>query len=765
MANNILKYTSRDYNSIKSDLISAISTLSDTWTSRDDGDPGIVLVKLMSALGDMLSYNFDKQALEYYGPTVTQRKNAQRLFSLVGYYMRWYRAARTTVELTYRATMPEFVYYYKRIIDGENPEDVYYDYRVNYTTIDPNDNTKGQISCPPDSEPLFGGQTERYTVHLGGVGEEDVEPNIIDPYFPINATWFKEVAQKTFKFWQHDNSIGLYTYLEDSNKTLSLYSSGAQSISYSLIPTNIEPTVVNLSTNQYEPNIVLLPYEPKQLPAIQGDLCSVTFTNAQLKDNRYYIPDTQLDDTEMWLSYISIDDATNKEKYVFLYKTDNLLTITDFKDDDGSTKIYFQFGVDEFDFPYIELASYWDTVITEESVKFKFYYMRTLGKYGNITTNYLTEIATNESADITVTNIANTEYVVDDIGSEYLSAPGYNPQTAEDAYVDSVNYVMTYNTLVTIYDFSRFLKRQNGVSNGFACDGQHADDLNGTTTINGLLQLCQSYTKEQLLDILGHLPELETKSQNDLAKYLYEIRKIVYDYKQAYVTKNDVDTASQQSTFIPYSVNLYPIWNDFELVDSTGKSIATYTNRNSNNEVLPYYLYMINTEETVGSSDQDKFAIEKRLNEAISETKIVTTEPRYTACRVFPWRCCGTVHLTQSVTPQDAETIIKSIVNTLKFRYAPQNMEFGKKITYMDVIETIMSADSRIRYFDAGIGNRKLIDFENNVPSDSGYFNIEAYFNPESIMRYVQTYEELTDENSQYYNMICIDPSYIQTKV
>jgi hypothetical protein len=76
-----------------------------------------------------------------------------------------------------------------------------------------------------------------------------------------------------------------------------------------------------------------------------------------------------------------------------------------------------------------------------------------------------------------------------------------------------------------------------------------------------------------------------------------------------------------------------------------------------------------------------------------------------------------------------------------------------------------MNADSRIRYFDAGIGNRKLIDFENNVPSDSGYFNIEAYFNPESIMRYVQTYEELTDVNSQYYNMICIDPSYIQTKV
>ena len=79
MANGILKYTSRDYDSIKTDLIDSISSLTDLWTSRNDGDPGIVLVKLMSALGDMISYNFDKQALEYYAPTVTQRKNRFRV--------------------------------------------------------------------------------------------------------------------------------------------------------------------------------------------------------------------------------------------------------------------------------------------------------------------------------------------------------------------------------------------------------------------------------------------------------------------------------------------------------------------------------------------------------------------------------------------------------------------------------------------------------------------------------------------------------------
>jgi hypothetical protein len=56
LANEFLNYTSKDYNSIFKDAVDAIPTLTDTWTSTEDGDPGIVLIKLMSALGDMLSY-------------------------------------------------------------------------------------------------------------------------------------------------------------------------------------------------------------------------------------------------------------------------------------------------------------------------------------------------------------------------------------------------------------------------------------------------------------------------------------------------------------------------------------------------------------------------------------------------------------------------------------------------------------------------------------------------------------------------------------
>lgn len=764
MSNDILKYTSRDYESIKADLIDSISTLTDTWTSRDDGDPGIVLVKLMSALGDMLSFNHDKQALEYYAPTVTQRKNASKLFNLVGYKMHWYRSAKTMLTLVNRAQMPEYMYLYKKIIDGANPTSVYYDYRKRYTVA--TSETTGTISCPPAGTQAPSGITQS-TLQLEDNSETleavDVDDAVGTTVFVSDAMgWFSDNAINIYKAWQNDNVVGIHQYIEDQFKTLNVYSSGSSALTYTLIPTDKEPSV-DPSTGYYEPTIKLKPYERVQVPAIQGYLCSTSFTNAQLKDNRFYIPDSRVDEDCMFVAYITIDDATQQEKQVFLKKTDNLLKITKFKDDEEKTIIYYQFGVDEFDYPYIELASYWKSVLTEDSIKFIFYYIRTQGKYGNISDNFLTSIDTGGNGEVTVENIATTSYVANPAG-DVIASPGYNPETASEAYANSINYIMTYDTLVTIYDFTRFLKRQPGISNGFACDNQYAIDLN-----TEIQNKCNAYTKEQLLDILGAIYDsdghnvLEDMSQADLASYLYEIRKVVYDYKQGYITKDDVDSKKAQTDFVSYSINLYPICGAFDVEDAEMKPIATYTNRDSSNRPLPYYIYAINTEESVGSENKEDCTIETMIDENLSDTRIVNVDARYTGCRVFPWRCCGTIHLTQSVSQIEADNIIKSVIDNLRIMYAPENISFGQKITYMDVIETIMQSDDRIRYFDAGIGDKKLIEFENNLSQNDGYFNIEAYFNPESIMHYVQTFKEVKSETSEYRNMICVDPTYIQS--
>lgn len=107
-----ISYTDKDYTNILDDLINSISGISAKWNTTDTNDPGIVLVKLMAILGDMLFYNLDMQSLEVYPNSVTQRKNAAIIYKLIGYKMRWYKSSmlQANVVNTYSnmATLPRF---------------------------------------------------------------------------------------------------------------------------------------------------------------------------------------------------------------------------------------------------------------------------------------------------------------------------------------------------------------------------------------------------------------------------------------------------------------------------------------------------------------------------------------------------------------------------------------------------------------------------------------------------------------------------------
>lgn len=96
----IIQYSSRDYENIMADFWAAVKVLTDLWSPEADADPGVVLGKILASTADMLGVNLDWLANEIYGPTVTQRKNAEKLFALCGYTLGWYTAARTEVTFT-----------------------------------------------------------------------------------------------------------------------------------------------------------------------------------------------------------------------------------------------------------------------------------------------------------------------------------------------------------------------------------------------------------------------------------------------------------------------------------------------------------------------------------------------------------------------------------------------------------------------------------------------------------------------------------------
>lgn len=97
---NKISYTNKDYNTLYESLVSLAQELAPNWNPQSDTDPGVTLIKLMASLGDMLSYNLDKTALELYPSTVTQWKNAYDIFRLIGYKMKWYRAGVSVVTMT-----------------------------------------------------------------------------------------------------------------------------------------------------------------------------------------------------------------------------------------------------------------------------------------------------------------------------------------------------------------------------------------------------------------------------------------------------------------------------------------------------------------------------------------------------------------------------------------------------------------------------------------------------------------------------------------
>lgn len=95
-----VKYTSRDYNSLVEDFWAAVPVLTQLWKPEADADPGVVLGKFLASVADMLGVNTDLLANEIFAPSVSQRKNAEKLFGLIGYELGWYTAARTEVTFT-----------------------------------------------------------------------------------------------------------------------------------------------------------------------------------------------------------------------------------------------------------------------------------------------------------------------------------------------------------------------------------------------------------------------------------------------------------------------------------------------------------------------------------------------------------------------------------------------------------------------------------------------------------------------------------------
>ena len=94
-----ISYTNKDFQSIYNELLELIPKLTNKWdpSLSNESDPLVVLLKLNALLADKNNYNIDKNILELFPVSVTQRGNAQKIYESLGYSMAWYRSAITEV--------------------------------------------------------------------------------------------------------------------------------------------------------------------------------------------------------------------------------------------------------------------------------------------------------------------------------------------------------------------------------------------------------------------------------------------------------------------------------------------------------------------------------------------------------------------------------------------------------------------------------------------------------------------------------------------
>lgn len=104
-------YFLKDYNTIRTEMIARLPILSDgKLTDLNESSISVTLVEVFAAIGDMLGFYLDANALEAFLPTVRQPENVYRLTKLIGYRIREMTSAQADVRFTLGTVSTEEVF-------------------------------------------------------------------------------------------------------------------------------------------------------------------------------------------------------------------------------------------------------------------------------------------------------------------------------------------------------------------------------------------------------------------------------------------------------------------------------------------------------------------------------------------------------------------------------------------------------------------------------------------------------------------------------
>lgn len=629
----LVRYTSRDYDSIMNDFWELVPKLTELWKPEASADPGVVLGKYLANVADMLGVNLDWLANEIFAPSVSQRKNAEKIFSLIGYDLGWYTAARTEITFT-------------------NPSTV-------------------------------------QTIELD---------------FGFNGSNFATVSTNTDITGQ--SRVITYNILPNTNK-------------YGARDTRSKRRIATEFVRVFDESdrVTLGPGESVTRVGIEGELRWITISVSDLKKNNLVVtlPSQHIDTSAIWVRAMN-NDMYLSTQWVQCSNPAEFVT----------PEPRFAVTYDSYSNAQVQISNYLNSLQNYEDNSLIIYWIDCSGVIGCVNENVLKGFTpavvsntsvndvTDSSGDLAISNLSNTVEL-----PHSHTVTGRSPETAKEAYYNSRNYINTFDSLVTLPDFNRFLNREPGVDCGLVIDCQKAMEIN-----------LSIYRDRNLTD--------DQKNKMYITHRDFPEGSAEIDWKSALdldFNPNDPNKFVFASNFKQYTAMCFAIHNDFI---ASGYGQPTYT---------PVTIKRRQKFETY----KPPISFIESIKQDYLPLQAMTVELQFGAVRVFNWHVVGQLYLKQTVDNSNAISIIKRVKEALAIYFSPANRHIGQKPTLMEVVSVVCNADDRIAYFDAGTLNNPVITWDN--------CDVE-YFNPISFARYKDI--DINPNDDSMSSNIQIAPEYLQ---
>ena len=629
----MIKYTSRDYNSIMQEFWDVVPKLTELWKPDAESDPGVVLGKFLASIADMLGVNTDWLANEIYAPSVTQRKNAEKVFGLIGYTLGWYTAARTEVIFT----------------------------------------NNGETSITLD----FGFNGSNFST-LNAYADITGQPRVITyNVLPLTSGYVYTDSKSTRRV---------------TTDTINVFS-------------DIDRVTLN-------------PGDSVTKVAIEGELRSYSISVEDVKKNNYIIqlPSQHLDTTAVWVRAKS--NLTQENVNTQWIQVDSP---ADFIDPEPRFAVTY----DNYSNAQVQISNYLNQMDNYDNNYLIIYWIECSGMIGSVSTNVLTNFnpaITSATSGVSVNIFDSNTLMISNL-SNTLELPhtytvtGRSPETGKEAYFNSRKYINTWDSLITLPDFNRFLNRESGVDCGLVIDCQKALEIN-----------LAIYNDETLTD--------DQKKKMYITSYDFPMAETeIFDWRGILGDLISDSNIPFPVNFKTYTAVCYAVHNDFKN-SNYGAADFTDTIVTANNTPT------VKTRGTSYLQYKPPYSFIEGVLADFRPLQSMTVELQFGYARIFPWFVVGQIYPKNPLKPEDATNLVAIVKEALALYFAPANRSFGQKPTIMEVVEVVQNADPRIRYFDAGSISNDVINWGQKITTrTSSYiqkYDIEC-FNPISFAMYKDT--------------------------